>query len=119
MAAEKARKQGQPVPKKSDTGDKTKKSAAKPGIISKIADLVGLGRGATKKVAKKAPAKKRAAAAKRSTRAGKSSRAAVSQRSSTKQTLKRVSGSKSSRGSRKQGGIRTSGKSTKKRTGRK
>jgi hemerythrin-like domain-containing protein len=119
MAAEKARKQGQPVPKKSDTGDKTNKSAAKPGIISKIADFVGLGSGAPKKVAKKAPAKKRAAAAKRSTKAGKSSRAAVSKRSSTKETLKRASGSKSSRGSKKQAGIRTSSKSTKKRTSRK
>lgn len=101
MAAEKARKQGQPVPKKSDTGDKTKKSAAKPGIISKIADLVGSG--ATKKVAEKAPAKKRAAAAKRSTKAGKSPRAAVSKRSSTRQTLNRVSGSKSSRRLKKAG----------------
>jgi hemerythrin-like domain-containing protein len=119
MAAEKARKQGQPVPKKSDTGDKTNKSAAKPGIISKIADFVGLGSGAPKKVAKKAPAKKRAAAAKRSTKAGKSSRAAVSKRSSTKETLKRASGSKSSRSSKKQAGIRTSSKSTKKRTSRK
>jgi hemerythrin-like domain-containing protein len=119
MAAEKARKQGQPVPKKPDTGDKTKKSAAKPGIISKIADFVGLGSGAPKKVAKKAPAKKRAAAAKRSTKAGKSSRAAVSKRSSTKETLKRASGSKSSRSSKKQAGIRTSSKSTKKRTSRK
>lgn len=119
MAAEKARKQGQPVPKKSDTRDKTKKSAAKPGIISKIADFVGLGSGTAKKVTKKAPAKKRTAAAKRPSKAGKSSRASVNKRSSTKQTSKRASGAKSSPGSKKPGGARTNKNSTKKRASRK
>lgn len=118
MANEKARKQGQPVPKKSDTRDKTKKSAAKPGILSKIADFVGLGSGAPKKVAKKAPAKKKTAAAKRSTKAGKSSRKAASKRSSTKQTSKRAAGAKSVAGSKKQGGARTKKNATKKRAGR-
>lgn len=117
MAAEKARKQGQPVPKKSDTRDKTKKSAGKPGILSKIADFVGLGSGAAKKVAKKAPAKKKAAA-KRSAKAGKSSRKAVSKSSSTKQTSKRASGAKSVAGSKKQAGARTKKNSTKKRASR-
>lgn len=119
MAAEKARKQGQPVPKKSDTRDKTKKSAAKPGIISKIADFVGLGSGTAKKVTRKAPAKKKTAAAKRPSKAGKSSRAVVNKRSSTKQTSKRASGTKSVGGSKKQGGARTNKNSTKKRASRK
>src|ERR1700704_3117401 len=64
MAAEKARKQGQPVPKKSDTKDKTKGSAATPGIISKIADFVGLGSGTAQKGTRKASAKKKTAVAK-------------------------------------------------------
>lgn len=119
MAAEKARRQGQPVPKKANPRGKTKKSAAKPGIISKIADFVGLGSGAAKKVAKKAPAKKKTAAGKGATKAGKNSRAVVSKRSSTKQTSKRASGAKSSRGSKKQGRVGTSSKSTKKRASRK
>lgn len=114
MAAERARKKGQPVPEKSDSGDKTKKRAAKPGIISKIANFVGLGSVTAKKNAKKAPAKKKTAAAERPAKAGKSSRAAASKRSLTKQTSKRASGTKSSRSSKKQGGVRTS-KSTKKR----
>jgi DNA-binding FrmR family transcriptional regulator len=117
MAAEKARKQGRPVPKKSDPRDKTEKSAAKPGIISKIADFVGLGSGAAKNAAKKAPAKKKSAAAKGLSKAGKSSRAAVNKRSSTKQTSKRASSSLS--GSKKQLGARTRSKSTKKRASRK
>ncbi|HEV7398555.1 MAG TPA: hemerythrin domain-containing protein [Pyrinomonadaceae bacterium] len=119
MAAEKARKQGQPVPKKSDIKDKTKKSAAKPGIISKIADFVGLGSGTAKKVTKKAPAKKKTATVKRPTKAGKSSRATGSTEPSTKQASKRASGSKPSGGSKKQGGVRTSKKSPKKRASRK
>jgi hemerythrin-like domain-containing protein len=103
MAAEKARKQGQPVPKTSEKTNKTKTDAAKPGIISKIADFVGLGSGSSKKVAKKAPGKKKTGAAKRPAKAGKSSQAAVNKRSSTKQGSKRASGSKSSGGLRKQG----------------
>lgn len=117
LAAEKARKQGQPVPKKSDTRDKTKKNAAtaKPGIIAKIADFVGLGSGTAKKATKKAPAKRKTAAAKRPTIAVKSSREPVNKRPATK----RASAAKSVGGSKKQGGVRTSSKSTKKRTGRK
>jgi hemerythrin-like domain-containing protein len=118
MAAEKARKEGRPVPKKSGTRDETKKSAARPGIISKIAGLVGLGSGTAKKTAKKAPAKK-AAAAKPPTEAGKRSRAAGSKGPATKQGSKRASGSKSSSSSKKQVGGRTSKKSPKKRAGRK
>jgi len=112
MAAEKARKMGKPVPKKSDTRDKTRKTAAKPGIISKIADFVGLG--GAKKVANKTPAKKKTAAAKRPTK----SRAELSQRSSTRQGSKRPSGSKSSGRSKKESDARTRN-ATKKRASRK
>ena len=113
------RKQGQPRPKQSDVNDETKKSAAKPGIISKLAGLVGLGSGTPKKAAKKAPAKKKAAAAKRPTQAGESSRAAVSKRPSTKRRSKPASSSRSSGGSKKQSGVRTTKKSTRKRANRK
>jgi hypothetical protein len=116
MTAEKARKQGQPVPKQSGAKDETRKSAAKPGIISRIAGLVGLGSGTAKKAAKKAPTKKKAAAAKRSAKGGKLS-SAGSKGTATKQASKRPSGSKSS-GSKKQVG-KTSKKSPKKRASRK
>lgn len=119
MAAEKARKQGQPVPKRPGAKGETKKSAAKPGIISRIAGLVGLGSGTAKKAAKKAPAKKQAAAPKRPTKAVKSSRAAASKSSSTKRGSKRSSASKSSGGSKKQSGGRTSKQSPSKRANRK
>ena len=118
MAAEKARKQGQPVPKQSDTKNKTKKSGAKPGIIAKIADFVGLGSGGATKTAKKAPAKKKTSAPKPPAKASKPSRAVASKRASTKQGSKRASGSKSAGGSKKQGGARTSNKSPGKRTSR-
>jgi hemerythrin-like domain-containing protein len=117
MAAEKARKQGQPVPKKANTKDKTKKGPAKPGIISKIADFIGLGSSTAKKAAKKTPAKKKTAAAQRPTKASKTSRAAVKTRISTNRTSKQTSGAKSVGGSKKQHGV--SSQSAKKRTGRK
>jgi hemerythrin-like domain-containing protein len=118
MAAEKARKLGQPVPKKSDTTDKATRSAAKPGIISKIANLVGLGTGAKKKAAKKTPTKK-TTKAKRATKAGGSSRVAASKRSSTQQGFKRTSPAKSSGSSKKRSAVKTGRKSTKKRANRK
>ncbi|HXD34929.1 MAG TPA: hemerythrin domain-containing protein [Pyrinomonadaceae bacterium] len=96
MAAEKARKQGQPVPKKSDTRAKTKKSAAKPGIISKIADFIGLGSGTAKKVTRKAPAKKKTAATKGSTKTIKTARTTASKRASSTAGLKRTPNSESS-----------------------
>ncbi len=117
MAAEKAREQGQPTPRAS-AKSASKTGAAKPGIISKIADFVGLGSGNAKKVAKKTPAKKKTAAARRPAKAGKSSHAAVSKRSSTKQGTKRASEAKFTRGSKKLGGVKTS-KTSKKRASRK
>jgi len=118
MAAEKARKQGEPAPKKADTRDKTKKRPAKPGIISKIADFIGLGSSTSKKAAKKTSAKKNTAATKNPTKAGKKSRAVVGKRSSAKARSMRASGSKPSSAAKKQSGARTSKKSTKKRASR-
>jgi hemerythrin-like domain-containing protein len=117
MAAEKARKQGRPVPKKADTRDKTKKGPAKPGIIAKIADFIGLGSNTSKKAAKKTPAKKKTAAKKSPAKVGKKSGAAVSQRSSAKTRSTRASGSKSSAAAKKQSGARSK-KSTRKRASR-
>jgi uncharacterized protein YerC len=124
MAAEKALKQGQPVPKKSDTKYGAIKTVAKPGIISTIAEVFGLGSGtakkATRKATKKAATKKKTAAvAKRPTKAVKSTRAALTKRPSTKQMSKRASSTKSHRGSKKQSGVGNSSKSTKKRVSQK
>jgi hemerythrin-like domain-containing protein len=111
MAAEKARKQGEPVPKKADTRDKTKKGPANPGIISKIADFIGLGSSTSKKAAKKTSAKKNTAATKNPTKDGKKSRAVAGKRSSAKARSMRASGSKSSSAAKKQSDARTSKKS--------
>lgn len=115
MAAEKARK-GQPVPRKSGAKEKTKK-AAKPGIISRIADFVGLGSGPTKAARKpsKAPGRKKTTATKSSTKSRKPSRAAAVKRPSATTGSKRMSGSKS--GSRKRS-ARSPGTKAKKRTAR-
>jgi hemerythrin-like domain-containing protein len=53
MAAEKAKKQGRPEPK--TTGSKKAKDKAKstPSLITRVANLIGLGGGATKKATKK------------------------------------------------------------------
>jgi hemerythrin-like domain-containing protein len=104
MAAEKARKQGRPIPKTADAVAKTEEAEAKPGLISKIADFVGLGSTASKKGAKtaskksaeKVPAKKSSkgqkspSAIKRSDAKPKSRSAAKSKATSSK---KRASGS--------------------------
>jgi hemerythrin-like domain-containing protein len=57
MAAEKARKLGQAPPKKASAGT-NRKDKPKPGLISKIAEFVGLGNRADEKAAKKTAAKK-------------------------------------------------------------
>jgi hypothetical protein len=109
MAAEKARKQGKPVPKKSAAKTSSK------GIVSKIADFVGLGDGGAskktgrKKTAKKARAKKKAAAAKSSSKARKPSSQAARKRASATLGSKRA-------GSRKRSPARSGRKAAKKRT---
>jgi hypothetical protein len=118
MAAEKARKQGRPVSGKSGAKDETKKSVAKPGIISKIANFVGFGNSTAKKASKKAHAKKKTAATKRATKSSQGSRTVGRKRASTKQGSKRASGSKASGGSKRKIGV-SSEKAAKKRAGRK
>jgi hemerythrin-like domain-containing protein len=121
MAAEKARKQGQPVSKpRAKTA--SKKSADKPGIISKIADFIGLGSGGAKKAAKKAPARKKTAAtkspqsaksSKSSTKAIKTSRTTASKRASAPLELKRTPSPKAR--SSKKGSAVSSGKNAAKK----
>jgi len=63
MAAEKARQLGQPAPSKSARTTKSDEESSHSGILSTIANFVGLGsKSETKKSAKKAPAKKKTAA---------------------------------------------------------
>ena len=97
MEAEKARKQGQPAPKPAAKAGKSK-AADKPGLLSKIANFVGLGGKATKKKAKKAPAKKAAAkgGSKRGaktpakSKARKSSKTSASKRATPARAAKRA-----------------------------
>jgi hemerythrin-like domain-containing protein len=93
MAAEKARKQGRSVPK-SGVKSPSKKRASKPGLISKIAEFVGLGSGGARKTAKKAPAKKKSAAAKSSAQRSKPSGTTASKRASSTAGSKRPPGRK-------------------------
>lgn len=108
MAAEKARKLGQPAPKKSAAKVRSKDDSSQSGILSTIANFVGLGdKTGKKKSAKKAAAKKKGAAK----RATKSSKAA-SKRASASRGLKRVSSSSS--GATKKVGGRSAKKAAKK-----
>lgn len=114
MAAEKARKEGRPVPRKAEAEDEP--AGAQPGIMSKIADFVGLGSSAAKKAGKKTAAKKKTGAWKRPDRkAVKSSRAVASTRS-TATGSKPAAGSQSSHRAKKQG-VKKNQKPTKKRAG--
>ncbi|MDQ2855139.1 MAG: hemerythrin domain-containing protein [Acidobacteriota bacterium] len=126
MAAEKARKQGKPAPQPAvaKSAQSNKANADKPGILSRIADLVGLG--GSKTAMKKSPAKKKTAAGKGSKTAPKKSSSKAGSRSSAKtatkrssatQGLKRASGPRTSSAS-KAGGAKGK-KASKKRTGRK
>ncbi len=113
MATEKARKEGKPAPKKPEARTTSKKRTAKQGIISRIANFVGLGDdGAKKKAAKKKTAKK--AAAKKKAAGARSSTKATRKRASAATGSKRTSGSKS--GSKKQAASRSGKKAGKKRT---
>jgi len=112
MAAEKAKKLGQPAPAKSAAKGKSKDESSQSGILATIANFVGLGdKTEKKKAARKAPAKKKAAA-KRSTKSSKT----ASKRASASSGLKRVSSS-SSRATKK--GRGSAKKSAKKRARKK
>lgn len=111
MEAEKARKQGRPAPKAAAASKNAKPAAsksakpaasrAKPGLLAKIANFVGLGSEPEKKTpAKKTPAKKTAAkssakaskktAATKASKSRKSSAKTASKRESATQGAKRV-----------------------------
>ena len=105
MEAEKARKQGTSAPKRSATkgARSSKANAGKPGILSKIADFVGLGSKTTKKRTAKKSTKKTAtrkaskAGAKAGSRkkAGKSASATARKRSSAAKVSKKASSRRS------------------------
>lgn len=126
MEAEKARKQGRPAPKKTAARStkKGKTGAAKPGILSKIADFVGLGSGTAEKRAggKKSPAKKTAArkAAKAGSKkaseksVGKSAGPAATKRSAKGKGSKGAAASRSGSSSTKKSGSGSSKKARKK-----
>jgi hypothetical protein len=122
MEAEKARKQGRPAPtqtaaKNGKTGKAGKASDGEPGILSKIAEFVGLGSDTKKRTAKKKPAKKTAAKKSSKTGAKKKVGTSASKRSAAGQGSKRAASRPS--GSRKATGARSRKKAAKKRVGRK
>ncbi len=102
MAAEKARKQGRPQPNPSRATAKSEESEDKPGLLSKIADFVGLGSTANKKTAKTASKKSASKAQPRSGKDQKSPGATSIKRSGAKSASK--SGAKSKTNSAKKRG---------------
>jgi len=101
MAAEKARKLGQPVPKRASA---QKRSSKKPGIIAKIANFVGLGNEkekASRKAPTQATGKKKTTTAGKATKARKSSKARSQPPSAT--VSKRSSKAAKSIGSKRPG----------------
>ena len=105
MAAEKARKLGKPAPAKSAAKGASKDKPEEPGLISRIANFVGLGESPKKKPARKAPARKKAAA-KAAKKNRTPSRAAASKRASASGGSKRVKSSPPSGGSKRSAGSR-------------
>jgi hemerythrin-like domain-containing protein len=128
MEAEKARKQGRPAPtqtaaKKGKT-DKGKASDGEPGILSKIAEFVGLGSDtANKRTAKKKPAKK--TAVKKGSKTGAQKKAGAKKKVETSASKRSAAGQGSKRAasrpsrSTKATGASSRKKAAKKRVGRK
>lgn len=108
MAAEKARKQGKKPPAKNTV--KTKAGAAKPGLISRIANVIGLG-GPPKKAAKKAPA--RTAAKKQPAKKSARTKATANKSASTSVAAKRTAAKRPAATSKAKG--KSGKKTTKKR----
>ena len=113
LAAEKARKLGQPVPKRT-SGKAAKRSKKQPGVIARLANFVGLGGGSSKK--KTTGAKKSAKggskkSAKKSSagKAAKKSSSKTSKKSATKRTSsssKKAAKKSNKSGAKKRGGRR-------------
>ncbi|MFN2511668.1 MAG: hemerythrin domain-containing protein [Pyrinomonadaceae bacterium] len=128
MEAEKARKQGHRAPEQpvAQPPKSSRAGASQPGILTKIADFVGLGEGSGKKTAaKKASANKKSGSKKSSKggvkaatkkTGGKSSGASATKRSSAAQRTKKTA---SKRGSKKASGSGAVKKTAKKRAGKK
>ena len=118
MAAEKARKQGKPRPNTSRAKAQAEESKDKPGLLSKIADFVGLGTASNKKA--KTASKKSAgkAPAKGSSKGRKSPGATSPKRSGAKTKSKSAAKSKTS-SSKKRGSGGVGKKAAKKRSVRK
>jgi hypothetical protein len=125
MEAEKARKQGRPAPRKTATKGtkKGKGTPAEPGILSKIANFVGLGSDTAEKRsgAKKSPSKKTAARkaaksvkANSSKSAGKSASAAATKPSAKGKGSKGAATSRSGGSTKKKSPSGTVKKATKK-----
>jgi len=128
MESEKARKQGKPSPN-TTVAKVAKSSNSNPGLLSRIAGMVGLGTDAgNKKAAKKSPTKKTTSAKKATKGAkpaptrskGRSSAGTVaSKRASAGVGLKKVPKARSSSASKTKGGMRRGKKAAKKSSGRK
>lgn len=127
MEAEKARKQGKPSPKPT-VAKVAKSSNANPGLLSRIAGLVGLGTDTgNKKAAKKAPAKKKASSKKASKAAKPASRSkrrssastVATTRSSADIGLKKAPAARPSSASKTKTSARRGKKTAKKSGGRK
>jgi hemerythrin-like domain-containing protein len=118
MAAEKARKQGRPQPNTSRATAKGDESGDKPGLLSKIADFVGLGSTANKKRAKTASKKSGGKAPAQSGKDQKSPGATSIKRSGAKSVSKSAAKSKTNSG-KKRGSGAARKKAAKKRFSRK
>jgi hemerythrin-like domain-containing protein len=117
MAAEKARKLGQTVPKRASA---QKRSSKKPGIIAKIANFVGLGNEkekASRKAPTKATAKKKTTSAGKATKARRPTKARSQAASAT--VSKRPSKAAKSIGSKKQSSVRPGKKASRTRASHK
>ncbi|HEV7398172.1 MAG TPA: hemerythrin domain-containing protein [Pyrinomonadaceae bacterium] len=108
MEAEKARQQGRPAPKPAVAKNTSKKASNEPGILTRIAEFVGLGgKKSAKKPARKSPAKKQSAAKKSATNATRASNKTSSKKAS-KPSNKTVSKTASKRATTSTGAKRAS-----------
>lgn len=126
MESEKARKQGRPAPKPAAANSASKKAPNEPGILTRIAEFVGLAskpadKKSAKKVARKSPAKKQSATKKSATKASKASSKSSSKKASKRATTstgaKRAAAPKST-SSKKRGAGGSKKTAAKKRTSR-
>jgi len=117
MAAEKARLQGRTTVNTSDAKEKDEAAVAKPGIIAKLADFVGLGAKANKQRAKTATKKpKKKVAAKRTGKGQRSVGSATAKKSEVKSKSKNAAKTKAASSKKLSSG--SASKAAKKRSSR-